>query len=40
MVTVHGRTREQGFSGQVRLGPIAAVRAALPKEIPSWATAT
>ena len=34
MVTVHGRTREQGFSGQVRLGPIAAVRAALPKEIP------
>jgi hypothetical protein len=34
MVTVHGRTRDQGFSGQVRLGPIAAVRAALPKEIP------
>jgi len=34
MVTVHGRTREQGFSGQVRLGPIAAVRAVLPKEIP------
>jgi len=34
MVTVHGRTREQGFSGQVRLGPIAAVRAALPSEIP------
>ena len=34
MVRVHGRTREQGFSGQVRLGPIAAVRAALPKEIP------
>jgi tRNA-dihydrouridine synthase B len=34
MVSVHGRTREQGFSGQVRLGPIAAVRAVLPKEIP------
>ena len=34
LVTVHGRTREQGFSGQVRLGPIAAVRAALPREIP------
>ena len=34
MVTVHGRTRDQGFSGQVRLGPIAAVRAALPREIP------
>jgi tRNA-dihydrouridine synthase len=34
MVTVHGRTREQGFSGQVRLGPIAAVRAALPRHIP------
>ena len=34
MVTVHGRTREQGFSGQVRLAPIAAVRAALPKQIP------
>jgi tRNA-dihydrouridine synthase B len=34
MVTVHGRTREQGFSGQVRLGPIAGVRTALPKEIP------
>src|ERR1700690_1319195 len=34
MVTVHGRTREQGFSGQVRLGPIAAVRAALPAQIP------
>jgi len=34
LVTVHGRTRDQGFSGQVRLGPIAAVRAALPKEIP------
>jgi nifR3 family TIM-barrel protein len=34
MVTVHGRTRDQGFSGQVRLQPIAAVRAALPREIP------
>jgi tRNA-dihydrouridine synthase B len=34
MVTVHGRTREQGFSGEVRLGPIGAVRAALPKQIP------
>ena len=34
MVTVHGRTRDQGFSGEVRLAPIAAVRAALPKEIP------
>ncbi|HEX7599299.1 MAG TPA: tRNA dihydrouridine synthase DusB [Polyangia bacterium] len=34
MVTVHGRTRDQGFSGQVRLEPIAAVRAALPREIP------
>ena len=34
MVTVHGRTREQGFSGQVRLDPIAAVRAALPAQIP------
>jgi tRNA-dihydrouridine synthase B len=34
MITVHGRTRAQGFSGTVRLEPIAAVRAALPKEIP------
>jgi nifR3 family TIM-barrel protein len=34
MITVHGRTRAQGFSGSVRLGPIAAVRAALPREIP------
>jgi tRNA-dihydrouridine synthase B len=34
MITVHGRTRAQGFSGNVRLGPIAAVRAALPREIP------
>src|SRR5882724_11615497 len=30
MITVHGRTRAQGFSGSVRLEPIAAVRAALP----------
>jgi tRNA-dihydrouridine synthase B len=34
MITVHGRTRAQGFSGSCRLEPIAAVRAALPKEIP------
>lgn len=34
MITVHGRTRAQGFSGTVRLEPIAAVRAALPREIP------
>jgi nifR3 family TIM-barrel protein len=34
MITVHGRTRAQGFSGSVRLGPIAEVRAALPREIP------
>ena len=34
MITVHGRTRAQGFSGSVRLAPIAAVRAALPPEIP------
>jgi len=34
MITVHGRTRAQGFSGSVRLAPIAAVRAALPREIP------
>jgi tRNA-dihydrouridine synthase B len=34
MITVHGRTRAQGFSGSVRMGPIAAVRAALPREIP------
>jgi tRNA-dihydrouridine synthase B len=34
MITVHGRTRAQGFSGFVRLEPIAAVRAALPREIP------
>lgn len=34
LVTVHGRTRAQGFAGQVRLAPIAAVRAALPPAIP------
>ena len=34
MITVHGRTRAQGFSGQARMAPIAAVRAALPAEIP------
>jgi tRNA-dihydrouridine synthase len=34
MITVHGRTRAQGFSGSVRLGPIGDVRAALPREIP------
>jgi nifR3 family TIM-barrel protein len=34
LVTVHGRTRAQGFSGAVRLAPIAAVRAALPGDIP------
>src|SRR5256885_2956472 len=34
MITVHGRTRAQGFSGTVRLAPIAAVRRALPAEIP------
>jgi len=34
MITVHGRTRAQGFSGSARLEPIAAVRAALPASIP------
>ncbi len=34
MITVHGRTRAQGFSGVARLEPIAAVRAALPSRIP------
>jgi len=33
-ITVHGRTRAQGFSGSVRLEPIADVRAALPRAIP------
>ena len=34
MITVHGRTRAQGFSGVARHEPIAAVRAALPPEVP------
>lgn len=34
MITVHGRTRAQGFSGEARHAPIAAVRAALPRAIP------
>ena len=34
MITVHGRTRAQGFSGSARMAPIAAVRAALPREVP------
>ncbi len=34
LVTVHGRTRAQGFSGTVDLRPIAAVRTALPRSIP------
>jgi nifR3 family TIM-barrel protein len=34
MITVHGRTRAQGFSGVARMEPIAEVRAALPSSIP------
>jgi nifR3 family TIM-barrel protein len=34
LITVHGRTRAQGFSGQARMAPIAEVRAALPAEVP------
>jgi nifR3 family TIM-barrel protein len=34
LITVHGRTRAQGFSGSVRLAPIAEVRAAMPAHIP------
>lgn len=34
LITVHGRTRAQGFSGAVDLRPIAEVRAALPGRIP------
>jgi nifR3 family TIM-barrel protein len=34
MITVHGRTRAQGFSGAARMEPISAVRAALPRAIP------
>jgi tRNA-dihydrouridine synthase B len=33
LITVHGRTRAQGFSGSVNLRPIAAVRDALPRRI-------
>jgi tRNA-dihydrouridine synthase B len=33
-VTVHGRTRAQGFSGAVDLRPIAEVRSAVPRAIP------
>ena len=34
MISVHGRTRAQGFSGSARMEPIAAVRAALAPHIP------
>ena len=34
MITVHGRTRAQGFAGAARLHPIADVRVALPPHIP------
>ena len=34
MITVHGRTRAQGFAGEAQLEPIARVRDRLPKEIP------
>src|SRR5688572_25644516 len=34
MITVHGRTRTQGFSGQASLDAIAAVRAAVPPHVP------
>jgi tRNA-dihydrouridine synthase B len=34
LITVHGRTRAQGFSGEARWSAIAEVRAALPPEIP------
>jgi nifR3 family TIM-barrel protein len=34
LVTVHGRTRAQGFSGRVDLRSIAEVRAALPRSVP------
>jgi len=34
LITVHGRTRAQGFSGTVRLSAIAEVRLALPTTIP------
>ncbi len=34
MITVHGRTRKQGFSGEVDLELIGRVRAAVPAEVP------
>jgi nifR3 family TIM-barrel protein len=34
MITVHGRTRTQGFSGTADLGIIRDVRAAVPAEVP------
>jgi len=34
LITVHGRTRAQGFAGTVSLAAIAKVRAALPRHIP------
>jgi len=34
LIAVHGRTRAQGFSGSVRLAPIAEVRRTLPPHIP------
>ena len=34
MITVHGRTRAQGFSGDADLGVIAEVRSAVPSSIP------
>jgi tRNA-dihydrouridine synthase B len=34
MITVHGRTRAQGFTGLAQLEPIANVRAALPAHVP------
>jgi tRNA-dihydrouridine synthase B len=34
LITVHGRTRDQGFSGGVRPEVIAEVRRALPSDIP------
>jgi tRNA-dihydrouridine synthase B len=33
-ITVHGRTRAQGFSGAVRMAPIAEVRRTLARKIP------
>jgi nifR3 family TIM-barrel protein len=34
MITVHGRTRTQGFAGRADLGIIAKVRAAVPSRVP------